>query len=295
LWDVAEPTEPRPLGEPLTGHSGVVNEVVFAPDGRTLATAGSDFTARLWDCGLTTRVSPLAATQGSDGQAPPPAPSTPAAAPPPPPTPAPAPAPAPPALRPPASRPVARPAPPLAGRAAHVPQSAPPVPQPVSPAPAPASPARIPVPAARVVAPGPIPRTPPRPLRQLRTSHHGTVHALAFSPDGRTLATAGADSTVRLWDVTDPTRAHPLTTPLTGHSKRALCVAFSPGGRTLVSTGSDRKVILWDLTDRTDPGRSVTRWSGTRTTSARRGSPRTAGGWRPAAPTRPYGSGMSPT
>ena len=42
LWDVTDPTRPRRLGDPLTGHTDAVNAVAFAPDGHTLATASDD-------------------------------------------------------------------------------------------------------------------------------------------------------------------------------------------------------------------------------------------------------------
>jgi WD40 repeat protein len=57
---------------------------------------------------------------------------------------------------------------------------------------------------------------------------------VAFSPNGRTLATASNDKTTKLWDVTDP--AHPaLSATLTAHSGGVDGVAFSPDGRTLAT------------------------------------------------------------
>ncbi|GGM16865.1 hypothetical protein GCM10010129_71310 [Streptomyces fumigatiscleroticus] len=72
--------------------------------------------------------------------------------------------------------------------------------------------------------------------------HRGTVYGVVYSPDGRLLASAGADSTVRLWN---PATRQPVAV-LKGHSGSVARVAFSPDGRLLASAGADGTVRLWN-------------------------------------------------
>jgi WD40 repeat protein/serine/threonine protein kinase len=79
--------------------------------------------------------------------------------------------------------------------------------------------------------------------RHTLAGHAGAVWSLAFSSDGRRLATAGEDHTVRIWDVV--TGQQILT--LSGHQKPVRSVAFSPDGRWLASASEDQSVKLWDV------------------------------------------------
>jgi WD40 repeat protein len=86
--------------------------------------------------------------------------------------------------------------------------------------------------------------------RDLLTIHHPqpngsswSVTAVAYSPDGRTLASACRDGSVRLWDAAT---GAPLG-EIAHHAEPAECVAFSPDGRWVVS-GGDGSVQSWDLT-----------------------------------------------
>jgi WD40 repeat protein len=91
------------------------------------------------------------------------------------------------------------------------------------------------------------------PLATPLTGHTGAVYLTTFSPDGRTLATASYDNTVRLWDVSDRKNPKPLGDPLAGHTSWVSSAVFSPDGKTLASAGDDKTVRLWDVSDTSRP------------------------------------------
>jgi len=81
-----------------------------------------------------------------------------------------------------------------------------------------------------------------RPELVVQTGHSSNVNSFAFSPDGRLLASASNDNTVKLWDLRPGLELRTLA----AHTSVS-AVAFSPDGRTLASGGSEGPIKLWDV------------------------------------------------
>lgn len=74
--------------------------------------------------------------------------------------------------------------------------------------------------------------------------HTLLVQSVAFAPDGRTLASCGADHTVRLWDVRDWGPGSPARSDVLAHDSSVQAMAFSPDGQT-VATAAIGSLVLW--------------------------------------------------
>jgi WD40 repeat protein len=72
-------------------------------------------------------------------------------------------------------------------------------------------------------------------------THKDPVSAVAFSPDGKTIATGSYDKTARLWNAAD---GSPIGAPMT-HQDWVWRVAFSPDGKTIVTGSRDKTARLW--------------------------------------------------
>jgi hypothetical protein len=86
--------------------------------------------------------------------------------------------------------------------------------------------------------------------------HHGACGAIAFSPDGKLVASATGslawlDNSVHVWEAATGR----LIRKFVGHHSDVGSVAFSPDGLTLASGGGDSTVLLWDITGRRADGR----------------------------------------
>jgi small GTP-binding protein len=81
-------------------------------------------------------------------------------------------------------------------------------------------------------------------LRHRLYGHTGTISRMAWSPDGRTLASGSNDHTIRLWDI--ETASVTPSRVLAGHSGWVYHVAWSPDGRILASSSGDKTIRLWD-------------------------------------------------
>ncbi len=72
--------------------------------------------------------------------------------------------------------------------------------------------------------------------------HSDRVRAVAWSPDGSCIASAGADQTLQIWDIS--TGNHICT--CLGHADAVSALAWSPDGRRIASASNDKTVQVWD-------------------------------------------------
>lgn len=75
--------------------------------------------------------------------------------------------------------------------------------------------------------------------------HSREINAVAFTPDGRIVASASDDGSIKLWRVSNGA----LLRTLIGHNEDVHSIAFTPDGRTLVSGGDDATVRIWRVAD----------------------------------------------
>ena len=83
-----------------------------------------------------------------------------------------------------------------------------------------------------------------------KIAHKDGVSALSVSPDGKLLATAGNDGTLKLWDA----RELKVLATLKGHDGPVNAVAFSPDGQFLASGGKDRTIRIWNVAEKKEAG-----------------------------------------
>src|SRR5579871_5667635 len=81
-------------------------------------------------------------------------------------------------------------------------------------------------------------------------THQEAIHAVAYSPDGKTVATGSGDHTAQVWDASTGKRVgEPLR-----HQGQVQSVTYSPDGRTLVTGSADKTARVWE----TSTGKPVT-------------------------------------
>ena len=94
-----------------------------------------------------------------------------------------------------------------------------------------------------VVAPPLLGQEPELQIPRNRVAHDKAVSSVAYSPDGKTLASGSSDNTIKLWDV----KTGKEQATLEGHTDAVFSVAYSPDGKTLASGSVDKTIKLWDV------------------------------------------------
>ena len=84
--------------------------------------------------------------------------------------------------------------------------------------------------------------------------HTGSVESIAFSPDGRYIASGSADKTVRVWNAQTGAQ---MGKPLQGHTDWVCSVAFSSDGKHIVSGSGDHTICVWDVHTGTQVGKPL--------------------------------------
>jgi len=82
-----------------------------------------------------------------------------------------------------------------------------------------------------------------KPELVVQTGHSSDISSIAFSPNGKIVASGSFDNTIKLWDKETGKELRTLY----GHTGRVLSVAFSPDGQTLASGGWFNVIRLWDV------------------------------------------------
>lgn len=99
---------------------------------------------------------------------------------------------------------------------------------------------------ATLVAQDKPPTTPPPTPKFILTGHADAVYSVAFSPDGKRIATGSFDRSVKVWDAATGKEVRTFAGKA-GHQNLVTAVAFSPDGSSIASAGTDNFARIWDV------------------------------------------------